>query len=424
MKIKSKNKFIGALLGTIVEYYDYSLYGFSAAIITEKFFSNSDPMTALIKFYTIYAMAYLAKPIGALIFGQIGDTYGRKTALSITIIGIALPTMMIGLLPEYRVIGIWSTMILVLCKFAQGIFSAGEYDGAAIYVIEHVDKRFQSTASAITRCTGVLGMLLAISCVSLFKAPMFPAWGWRIPFLLSLPLAYATFCYRQKFEETPAFTHIKNNKINIKNLIRLFQKQWRSIITVIGLAGSFGGTYQIAIIFMPEYLSIMLPKVACIKQSLSICIVFAFAICMPIAGFIADRMGLRIVIQASVFGTIVASIALIAAIEYEMVPLALTAALIIASCVAPFNALTHGIIIPLFSVNERYRAVSFGHTIGSILISGSTNIICMLTIRKCQLHLFPIIYLSSLALLYYYIIQIAHRKQPFAKGNKDMDINK
>jgi MFS family permease len=396
-----KDKIIGAFLGTLVEYYDYSLYGFSAAIIAVKFFPTSDHLTSLTNVFAVYAVAYLSKPLGSLIFGRIGDIYGRKRALSITIVGIALPTMIIGILPEYSAIGTLSTLVLVLCRFMQSIFIAGEYDGAAIYVIEHLGDKYRFTASAITRSTGVLGLLVGIGTTNFFSAHIFPEWGWRIPFLLSLPLSLITLYYRQKLQETPSFKEIQSsNKFKI-SLLKLFREQWRRIVIVIFLAGGFGVTYQVSIIFMKQYLPIVIPSTKIIISSFSVLLVLCFGLTMPFAGFLADRYGLMKIITYSLYGTIISCLMLITAIKYQMLNLSLAACLLLASSVAPFNALAHGIIIKAFPVQERYRSLSLGHTLGAMLMSGSANYFCLKFMQILDFNLFPIIYVMVFAILAY-----------------------
>lgn len=398
---KSANKVLGAFLGTIIEYYDYSLYGFSAAIIAEKFFSPAmDQLTKLVNVFAVYAVAYLSKPLGAYIFGRIGDKYGRKKALSFTIIGIIIPTLIIGLLPDYSTLGVWSTIILVLCRFMQGTFIAGEYDGAAIYVIEHLGPKYQFTASAITRCTGVIGLLSGIGVTNFFNAHIFPDWSWRIPFLLSVPLGLVTLYYRQKFDETPEFKKAcSNNSIQKFNV--LIRKQWKNILPLIFLAGGFGATYQIAIIFMKQYLPLVLPATGVIMSSFSVLVVLCFAVFMPIAGFIADRIRVNIVLKTALISTIIASIIFTIAVEYQMTNLGLFASLMLAASVAPFNALAHSVVIKSFAVRERYRVISFGHTIGSMLMSGTANYICLLVIKKYNFTLFPILYICIFSVLAY-----------------------
>ncbi|MFY9589173.1 MFS transporter [Rickettsia endosymbiont of Halotydeus destructor] len=400
----SLNKVIGAFLGTIIEYYDYSLYGFSAAIIADKFFKATDHLTSLINVFAVYAVAYLSKPIGAYIFGRIGDIHGRKTALSITIIGIVIPTVIIGLLPEYSSIGIWSTITLILCRLLQGIFIAGEYDGAAIYVIEHLGPKFRFTASAITRCTGVIGLLLGIGATNFFNAHIFPDWGWRIPFLLSLPLALIAIYYRQKFDETPEFKASKHRPLVTEKFSFLIKKQWQVILTLIFLAGGFGVTYQVSIIFMKQYLPMVLPQTTFIISSFSVLIVMCFALFMPVAGFVADRFGAMIVVKLALIGTLIASSFFIIAVYYQMTNLGLAASLMLAASVAPFNALAHSIVIQAFQVKERYRLISFGHTIGSMLMSGTANYVCLRSMQKFNFNLFPILYLCVFAILAYFMV--------------------
>ncbi|HJD65526.1 MAG TPA: MFS transporter [Rickettsia endosymbiont of Bembidion nr. Transversale] len=398
---KSANKVLGAFLGTIIEYYDYSLYGFSAAIIAEKFFSPAtDQLTKLVNVFAVYAVAYLSKPLGAYIFGRIGDKYGRKKALSFTVIGIIIPTLIIGLLPDYSTLGVWSTIILVLCRFMQGIFIAGEYDGAAIYVIEHLGPKYQFTASAITRCTGVIGLLSGIGVTNFFNAHIFPDWSWRIPFLLSVPWGLVTLYYRQKFDETPEFKKAGSNNY-IQKFNVLIRKQWKNILPLIFLAGGFGATYQIAIIFMKQYLPLVLPATGVIMSSFSVLIVLCFAVFMPIAGFIADRIRVNIVLKTALISTIIASIIFTIAVEYQMTNLGLFASLMLAASVAPFNALAHSVVIKSFAVRERYRVISFGHTIGSMLMSGTANYICLLVIKKYNFTLFPILYICIFSVLAY-----------------------
>lgn len=398
---KSANKVLGTFLGTIIEYYDYSLYGFSAAIIAEKFFSPAtDQLTKLVNVFAVYAVAYLSKPLGAYIFGRIGDKYGRKKALSFTIIGIIIPTLIIGLLPDYSTLGVWSTIILVLCRFMQGIFIAGEYDGAAIYVIEHLGPKYQFTASAITRCTGVIGLLSGIGVTNFFNAHIFPDWSWRIPFLLSVPWGLVTLYYRQKFDETPEFKKAGSNN-SIQKFNVLIRKQWKNILPLIFLAGGFGATYQIAIIFMKQYLPLVLPATGVIMSSFSVLIVLCFAVFMPIAGFIADRIRVNIVLKTALISTIIASIIFTIAVEYQMTNLGLFASLMLAASVAPFNALAHSVVIKSFAVRERYRVISFGHTIGSMLMSGTANYICLLVIKKYNFTLFPILYICIFSVLAY-----------------------
>lgn len=406
---KRKKKITGAFLGTIVEYYDYSLYGFSAGILADKFFPGVDKIFSLMYVFAIYALSYLAKPVGSLFFSHIGDLYGRRISLRITMIGVALPTLMIGLLPTYHSIGVLSTHVLIICRFFQGFFTAGEYDGAAIYVIEHLGKKYHYTASAVTRSTGVAGLLLGIASTNFFNSSVFPEWGWRIPFLLSVPLAFLVMYFRRFLEETTDFSESKKQKMEFYNIISFIKKRYITLSLVILLAGGFGVTYQVSIIFMKQYLPIIVPYTSKIITIFSVIMVLGFGLAMPAAGFLADRFGCAVAVKYSLLSTLVACMLFIISIYYQLVNLTLASCLLLAVSVAPFNALAHGVIVKSFKVNERYRGVGLGHTTGSLLMSGPANYICLFFMREFELQLFPIFYVGFFAIVVYIMVMVFDR---------------
>jgi MFS family permease len=406
MKNKGKHKVLGAFLGTVVEYYDYSLYGFSAGILASKFFPNVDKISSLMYVFAIYAVSYLAKPLGSVFFSHIGDLYGRRISLRITVVGIALPTVMIGLLPTHEFIGFASTSILVICRFFQGFFTAGEYDGAAIYVIEHLGNKQHYTASALTRSTGVMGLLLGIAATNLFNSSVFPDWGWRIPFLLSVPLAVVALYFRNFLEETPEFLESKNEKIKFDNILTFIKKRWGALLGVVILAGGFGVTYQVSIIFMKQYLPIIIPDASRIISTFSIMMVLVFGLAMPVAGLLADRFGAVSIVKYSLLATLFSCFLLLVSTQYQLMNLALISCLALAASVAPFNALAHGVVVKVFKTNERYRGVGLGHTTGSMLMSGTANYICLLFMHEFNWQLFPVFYISFFAVVAYVTVLV------------------
>ena len=361
--------------------------------------------------FAIYAFSYLAKPLGSIFFSRIGDLYGRKASLQITMIGIAIPTLTIGIMPDYSSIGFLSTQILILCRFFQGFFVAGEYDGAAIYVIEHLGSKYHYTSSAISRATGVVGLLLGIASTNFFNSSIFPEWGWRIPFLISLPLAILTMYYRKYLVETADFVNSQKEEFEFNGIIQFVKKRWQILAMVTILAGGFGVTYQISIVFMKQYLPIVIPQTSTIITTFSVLIVLIFGITMPISGLLADRFSLRLVIKSSILMTLFSSGLLIISIYTQLFNLTLISCILLAASVAPFNALAHGVIVRAFRVNERYRGVSLGHTSGSMLMSGTANFICLFCMQKFNLNLFPIFYVSAFAIITFIVLSVFDSKE-------------
>lgn len=403
---KKRKRVIGALFGTIVEYYDYSLYGFSAAILAEKFFPNYDRLTGLMYVFLAYAAAYVMKPFGALFFSRIGDFMGRKASLRITILGIAFPTMTIGLVPDYSEMGSISTAILVVCRLLQGFFTAGEYDGAAIYVIEHFGEKQHYTASTLTRSVGVAGLLLGIISTNFFNSSVmtsiFEDFAWRIPFLISVPLAMLTIHFRRHLEETPDFTAAVSSPDLIRTgTLKFIKTEWRKLFLIAMLAGGFGVTYQVVVIFMKQYLPIVSSASTPIITTISIAIVFIFGVFMPLSGILADRFGHMLVVRGSLISTILFSVLFYISIQLDFLNLTLISALALAISVAPFNGLAHGAIVKAFPTTQRYRGVSIGHTFGSMVMSGSANAVCLYFMNQYDLIYFPIIYVGIFSAIAY-----------------------
>ena len=174
---------------------------------------------------------------------------------------------------------------------------------------------------------------------------------------------------------------------------------------------------------MKQYLPMVLPQTSFIISTFSVLIIVCFTVAMPIAGLLADRYGELKILRVSLLMTIVASILFISAVNYQMVNLALVSCLMLASFVAPFNALAHGIVIKVFSVNERYRAIGLGHNTGSVLMSGSANYVCLVLMRYLNFPLFPIVYLILFAILAYIIISfilLHHSRQRTLSTDKEI----
>jgi len=395
---------LSALLGTVVEYYDYSLYGFSAGILASKFFADYQPIKGLQLAFAIYMLAYFSKPLGSLFFSRIGDKYGRKAALRISMLGMALPTAIIGLLPEGQSFS-WGTAItLLVCRFLQGFFVSGEYDGVAIYMIEHLGDKYRYTASAITRATGVLGLLCGIAATNFFNSSLFPDFSWRLPFLLSAPLALLIFLFRGYLQETPDFLNAKEKNTTFSNLKTIISKQPKAFFLAILLSGSFGVTYQITIIFIKQYLPILIPASSAIISSFSIINVCLFGLAMPICGFLADKFHPFTVLRFSLILTTFTVILLITASWLQSLNLAIIACLGLSTAIAPYNALAHGVISSIFSVNERLRGTAISHALGSMLFSGTANYFCLSLMLWFDITILPLLYLLLFAIMAYVTI--------------------
>src|SRR5213592_569989 len=179
-------------LGTMIEWYDFYIFGSLAAVMSALFFPGKDPTWDLIKTWALFATGFLVRPFGALVFGRIGDLIGRKHAFLVTLTVMGLSTFLIGLLPTYAQIGVLAPIILLVLRLLQGLALGGEYGGAAVYVAEHVPDNRRGYYTSFIQITATLGLFVSLAVVLGVKGMMtdanFKAWGWRIPFLLSIIL--------------------------------------------------------------------------------------------------------------------------------------------------------------------------------------------------------------------------------------------
>lgn len=411
MKNLELKKNFPVLLGTIVEYYDYGLYGFSALMIANMFFPSSEPSIALITTYGVFAIGSCAKPLGAIIFGWIGDNFGRKVALNVTILGIAFPTFIIGCLPSYEHIGFLAPIILVMCRFFQGIFVAGEYDGAALYVLEHAKFKKKASGASFVRATGVTGLLFGSCMVALCSLKGMPDWAWRIPFMLSLLLGGIALFFRNKLTETPEFiSYLEHEKKDKTPFVVALKRYWRDIGLVIILTGCAGGIYQISIFFLHAFLPKVLPETGLDIPLMSPFLLLVFGLSMPIAGIIADRRTIIGVMHTGILIALIASLGMITSLVYHSPIINRVAYTFLVIGLAPFNALSHALIYRFFGVNHRYRCVVAGHTLGSMLLSGSAPFICSLLWKTTGLSFIPLIYIATLLTIGYGTLLICKKR--------------
>ncbi|MEY2701326.1 MAG: hypothetical protein RIQ52_2081 [Pseudomonadota bacterium] len=224
MDAMTRRAIMAGVIGNALEWYDFALYGHFSITIGRLFFPPEDATTATLAAFAVFSVSFFLRPVGAVIFSLIGDRLGRKRALSISILGMALPTAGIGLLPSYADLGLTATALLIFLRMLQGVAMGGEMGGAVTYVMEHVAPERRGLVSAFIQsstCLGLLcGALVAVSVSMLMPETQFEAWGWRIPFLLGLVAAWAGWRIRSHMPESDHFEGIRLSGALLDNPIR------------------------------------------------------------------------------------------------------------------------------------------------------------------------------------------------------------
>ena len=227
-------------MGTMIEWYDFYIFGSLAAIISTKFFPATNPVAAFLATLATFGAGFAARPFGALFFGRIGDMVGRKYAFLVTLLIMGGATTVIGLLPTYQTIGIAAPIILFIIRILQGLALGGEYGGAAVYVAEHSPDNKRGYYTSYIQTTATLGLFISLAVIVGVRLSMSPEafaeWGWRIPFLLSIFLVGISVYIRTRMSESPLFTKLKAEGKTSKNPIKDSfgsKAQWKTILVVL-----------------------------------------------------------------------------------------------------------------------------------------------------------------------------------------------
>ena len=238
---------IGAsAVGTMIEWYDFYIFGSLATVISPLFYPQGNDTLALIAYLSTFAVGFVVRPFGALFFGRIGDLIGRKYAFLVTLLIMGGATALIGFLPTYETIGLAAPISLLVIRILQGLALGGEYGGAAVYVAEHVPDDRRGFYTSFIQITATLGLFLSLAIILIVQNGMsredFNAWGWRIPFVISILLVLVSLYIRLRMKESPIFQHIKSTGMTSAQPLKEAFTQWKNLkLVLISLFGATAG---------------------------------------------------------------------------------------------------------------------------------------------------------------------------------------
>ena len=372
---------IASTIGTAIEWYDFFLYGTAAGLVFGKlFFPNQDPLSATLLAFGTYFIGFIARPVGAAIFGHYGDRIGRKATLIATLLFMGIATFLVAFVPTYSSIGIWGAIILTVLRALQGIGVGGEWGGSVLLAMEWSRTHGQRGLVASWPQFGVpCGLLLSTIAVAIFSAisgDQFATWGWRLPFALSVVLVGVGLWIRLGILETPVFQKLLDeNKVEKAPILEVIKKQPKEIILSALLRMSEQAPFYIFTAFVFAYAVGTLKmdrNFILIAVMVAACVEF---ITIPLAGHISDRIGRRkmFLIGAAVTG-------LFGFLYFGMIDTAIPSAVFIAIVL---SLIPHGmqygpeaaLIAEFFTPRLRYSGSSLGYQLASIIAGGPSPLI-------------------------------------------------
>lgn len=300
---------MAGFLGTFVEWFDYACYGYLASIFAVIFFPATDARSGLMAAYGVFALSFVVRPIGAMIWGHFGDAYGRKAALSSSILIMSIATAAIAILPTYGSAGFWAPALLLLARLAQGFAASGEYAGAASFLAEHAPKERRGLFTCLVPAGEAAGLLASSLFIALLHgwltADQMLAWGWRVPFMLALPFGLVGLFVRSRLAESPQFNQLEATSATTQVPLKEIATKHRS-----SLAIGFGGTmlnavgFYLVLGYMPIYLTSELGMSETDSFMGSSVALLAYLLAIFVMGAASDRFGRKqvLIVCSVLFG--------------------------------------------------------------------------------------------------------------------------
>ncbi|WP_416199535.1 MAG: MFS transporter [Pseudomonas helleri] len=368
----------GSFLGSVVEYYDFFIYGSAAALVFNKlFFPSDDPMAGTLAALATFGVGYIARPIGAMLFGHMGDRFGRKQVLMLTLLLMGLATFTIGLLPTHASIGAWAPALLVLCRLLQGLSAGGEQVGASLLTMEHAPGKKKSFYTSWLINGASMGSILATSVfipLSMLSEEQLLAWGWRIPFLLSAVMVVITWLIRRGVDESPEF---KTNKPKDRHLpiAELFGKESRAFITVFCCALIISVSSLVMIFGLSWATNNQHVDRASMLMAIAASQVGAL-ICQPFFGWLGDQWDRKRIFAIGSLASCAGVFVFLWSITTGQIWLIVfTTVLLKAVCYSAPNALWPSFYAEMLSMRVRYTGVGLATQL-SFIVAGFSPSLC------------------------------------------------
>jgi MHS family proline/betaine transporter-like MFS transporter len=400
MKIRNK---IASGLGSILEWYDFALYGFFAPLIVQLYFPSELHGVGLLKTFLVFAVGFIARPFGALFFGYIGDKYGRVASLKLTPLLITLPTIIFSILPTYQQIGIYAPIILCILRIWQGICIGGEFSNNIIYLCETTKPKHLYFLGSIGSCTGSFGIFLASTVASfwykIFLLPDLLSWGWRIAFAMALPIGVVTYLMRKKMLETPIFQEmVKIKALSDNPILDSYKSQRKDYLIAFGLVFLPSVAFYYIFMFLPNYLSNILKFDASKVLGDNSLSLLARLFIIPILGLVADKIGGIKIARLSCILFLLLSFPLFYATTYY--PNFTTISVYIFALLTTLNAATTpGLLMELLKPKTRCTIFSFTFNFCFGVFGGIVPVFGFFLINRFNSNIAPIYYLIFASLV-------------------------
>ncbi|MEO3887439.1 MFS transporter [Nonomuraea sp. B5E05] len=395
---------LGAGTGQFVEFYDFAIYGFSAVAVAEAFFPGANPVASLLSVFAVYGVAFVARPLGGVFFGALADRAGRRAVLYATLMCMGVATALIGLLPAYAAAGTVAPVLLVVCRLVQGFSAGGEAVGAPSFVLEHAPFERRGTWIAVsvaaTGAASVLALVFIMAVSGVLSDAAYASWGWRVPFLVALPLSLIGIYIRGRTEESPVFQELKrHNAIErhpVRGSLRGNGTRLGQIFAVMALSGL--GFYVLVGYFVTSLqtvggLSLLESLVANAVALLS------FTVLLPIGGRLSDAFGRKPMLVAGAAAVAMVSLPAFLLVTSGSLASAVAGQLLLAAALCAYGGGSYTFFVELLPSATRVTGAAISYNAALALFGGTAPFVSTWLVDVTGTPVAPGCYLLVVALV-------------------------
>ncbi|MGF9660902.1 MFS transporter [Arthrobacter crystallopoietes] len=373
-RVNIRKRQIAVGIGNFMEWFDFAIYGYFVAVIGAQFFPSGNPTTEMLSSFAVFAVGFVARPLGALLLGPVGDRAGRKAVLVITVLGMGITTALIGLTPSYAAIGVAAPVIIVILRCVQGMMVGGEWSTAAAYLGESAPPKKRGLHASLVTATAGAAFLVGTLVATLINAVLPPeqvaSWGWRIPFIASLLMAAVAVFIRQKLEDTPVYEELTRRRE--ENQVQRVAGKVKATAFVLTMAFSalFGVSLYYFITYANNHLSnvVGMPRVEALLACGIALIVYVIA--NPLFGALSDHIGRRPVVLAAATGLTLFGIPVFLGMNTGSFPAVLISLTVLGLLVAMSAVMNVVLLVEVFPASIRSTGSALGYNVAFALLAG------------------------------------------------------
>lgn len=373
---------LASLVGTTIEWYDYFIYGTTAALVfNQLFFPAFSPLAGTLLAFATFAVGFFARPLGGVIFGHYGDKIGRKAMLVTTLLLMGVATFLIGVLPSFETIGVWAPILLVVLRIVQGLGLGGEWGGAALMVSEHAPPHRRGFYASSVQMGAAGGLIISAAVIAgvsqLTTDAQFAAWGWRIPFLASIVLIAVGTFIRFQIAESEAFTRLKEAGAEARMpIIEVFRTRPKNVLLAAGTSGGNNVVFYTVSVFTVSYGVSQLGQSQATMLTYQLLVALVYFFTIPLFGALSDRIGRRAMIIVGIITMALFSFPYFWLVDTGSGPVILLAMVLALSVFQSAAYAPQSAFIPeLFDTRVRYSGAALGYNLSTMIFGGTAPFI-------------------------------------------------